>query len=575
MVKLVWIFLITVFLLTYGIKERLFIYRNIFILPIFLFFIWTLITLNRCTNIFAGLYNILVLLLFVTLYISLENLVVRDTILIDIFIKYVVFISIVVSIYGLVQVFGIDFIKWQGVRSALSTLGRRNFAGEYLVMVIPYVYYLLYKEKKWYLYIILLLLISHLVFTFTRASYIAFFISSIVFFILAGKEISLKWRVVFLICILFFAGECFPGIATFEKGTLKSRFLIWNITLKMIKKNPLMGVGPGNFVVMYPYYAIGEEEALKGTSLLVDRAHNDYLEICAELGIPGFILFLYFLYCFFKICSVLYKEGGKERRLLTAGIVSSVVAICINALASFPFGNPTTLLLFWANVSFAGGMYRKDIGNGNITVKKEIPYILLKIYLLIFIAGGFVLSVMGIRASRYIYIARNTYGMVSLKSAEKAVKNNPFSFECPFISAMIATRQGEYEKAYRFILMAKRLYPHSVNVYNNLGLICFQLGRFNEAEESYLYALKLNPSAPRIYSNLGVLYMNTDRYDEAITCFKKSIFLKPDFDLAYFNLGLTYYLKNDYKNAEIYFKKTLDINPEFNDARELLSKLGK
>jgi O-antigen ligase len=67
----------------------------------------------------------------------------------------------------------------------------------------------------------------------------------------------------------------------------------------MIKKNPIMGVGPGNFIITYPYYATGEAEALRGTSLLVDSVHNDYLEVCAEAGIVGFVLFLYLLFLSF------------------------------------------------------------------------------------------------------------------------------------------------------------------------------------------------------------------------------------------------------------------------------------
>ena len=570
--KLVWIFLAVVLLFWIGIKDGLFSYRNTFILPAALLLIWYIITLVRCVNIFEGLHSIFILILFLTLYISLENLVARDSFLIDEFIRDMVIITVLVSVYGLLQVGGIDFIKWEVRNSPLSTLGRRNFAAEYLVMVIPYMYYLLIdKKKQWILYIPLVLSIIHLIFTFTRTSYIAFLISGVVFFVLAGKRVNVKVGVIVLLSFLVFSQPLFSGIKTFERGTVKSRMLIWNISLKMIKENPIMGVGPGNFVIVYPYYAIGEERALRGSSLVVDSVHNDYLEVCAEAGIVGFVLFLYLLFSVFKASFVLYRGSGRKEKLLISGIISSMVAICVNALASFPFKNPSTLLLFWADVSFIGGIYRKRV----VEKKIDVSYSLLKCYLLIFTIAGLILSYMGLQASRYIYLARNTQGETSLQFAEKASMYNPFSFTCTFLTAKIADSLGEYEKAYRYIFLAKRLYPYSDVIYNNLGLIYFKTGRIKEAEESYLYALKLNPSMVSGYNNLGILYIETDRYDEALSCFKKALSIKPDFVVTYFNLGLAYSLKKDYKQARIYLEKALEINPDFTGARRLLSELEK
>ena len=85
--KFIWIFLAVVLLFWIGIKEGLFSYRNTFILPAALLLIWYIITLVRCVNIFEGLHSIFILILFLTLYISLENVVARDNFLIDEFIK--------------------------------------------------------------------------------------------------------------------------------------------------------------------------------------------------------------------------------------------------------------------------------------------------------------------------------------------------------------------------------------------------------------------------------------------------------------------------------------------------------
>ena len=569
--KFIWIFLLTALLFTVGIREKLFNHRNIFILPAGLLLLWSLITLVRCANIFAGLYYTVILLLFITLYISLENYVAEDNTLIDIFIKGTVIVSVIVSVYGLLQLAGIDFIVWGIQKSALSTLGRRNFAAEYLVMVIPYAYYLISQDrKKWFLYIPPLLLILHLAFTFTRASYIAFFVSGLVFLLLTNKKIPINRKMVILLCILLFSRVAFSYTPTFEKGTAQSRLHIWNIAFKMIKKNPVMGVGTGNFITTYPYYAIGEEKALRGVSLLVNKAHNDFLEVCSETGIPGLLLFLFLLVSFFRISFIAYKRSERRDKLLIAGIISSVSGICVNALASFPFHNPATLLLFWANLSFIGGIYRKLKGETEI----KVSYPLLRLYLGLFIIAGLVMGFASIKSSRYLLHANIANDKTALQLAEKSVSYNPFSTETTFFAAKTATKYGDYKTAFKYIKMERKLNPYSDNLYNNLGLVYSHMTYLKEAEESFLYSLKLNPIMPNVHNNLGVLYLNTERYDEAIPCFKNAIALKSNFDLAYFNLGLTYYLKKDYREAEKHIRKLLEINPHFDDAPEFLAEIA-
>lgn len=70
------------------------------------------------------------------------------------------------------------------------------------------------------------------------------------------------------------------------------RIEIWKDSLRSIIKHPLLGVGVGNFPVV-----VGEDlsRAKAGSS-----AHNLYLHIAAELGIPALILALWFLWFLLK-----------------------------------------------------------------------------------------------------------------------------------------------------------------------------------------------------------------------------------------------------------------------------------
>jgi probable O-glycosylation ligase (exosortase A-associated) len=82
-----------------------------------------------------------------------------------------------------------------------------------------------------------------------------------------------------------------------EDSSANARLHTWGIALKMIAANPLQGVGLRNFQTAYPDYdpnpilqrgASGNEEARKRFFV----AHNSYLQLAAESGIPALLIYL-------------------------------------------------------------------------------------------------------------------------------------------------------------------------------------------------------------------------------------------------------------------------------------------
>jgi hypothetical protein len=59
----------------------------------------------------------------------------------------------------------------------------------------------------------------------------------------------------------------------------------WKAGLRMIAAHPLDGVGIGNFKVLMPRYV---DSDVKNDTI----AHNSYLEVAAEMGIPQLLIFL-------------------------------------------------------------------------------------------------------------------------------------------------------------------------------------------------------------------------------------------------------------------------------------------
>lgn len=78
------------------------------------------------------------------------------------------------------------------------------------------------------------------------------------------------------------------SIINFGETSNKERIRIWKLSWESIKKHPLLGVGIGN----YPVVLNQDLELSKAGS----SAHNIYLHVASEMGIPALIFALWFLF---------------------------------------------------------------------------------------------------------------------------------------------------------------------------------------------------------------------------------------------------------------------------------------
>ncbi len=81
-------------------------------------------------------------------------------------------------------------------------------------------------------------------------------------------------------------------------STIAVRLALWQGGLHMLREEPALGHGNGQFRVFYPKYRTAEEIELSshGRRFLASpsTAHNDYLELGIELGLPALLLLAWF-----------------------------------------------------------------------------------------------------------------------------------------------------------------------------------------------------------------------------------------------------------------------------------------
>jgi O-antigen ligase len=135
---------------------------------------------------------------------------------------------------------------------------------------------------------------------------------------------------------------------------VETRTLRWLAALRMLGAHPVLGVGPGGFRSSYAAYG-----HLSELGELTPVTHNMYLEVGAELGLLGLVVFLAILLAAFAAT----REGRRGERLPTDGrstaVAHAALAVQGGLLAvvvtSF-FLSEEYYLTLWGLVSLAAAL---------------------------------------------------------------------------------------------------------------------------------------------------------------------------------------------------------------------------
>ena len=118
--------------------------------------------------------------------------------------------------------------------------------------------------------------------------------------------------------------------------------------MRMISARPLLGWGLGTFADVYPQFRSFY------TSLVVDKAHNDYLQLAAETGLLGIAAAIWFLW------STLRSAWGKTHKWVSdinggvsVAAIIAIVGIMVHSLVDFNLQIPANAALFYAMCTIA------------------------------------------------------------------------------------------------------------------------------------------------------------------------------------------------------------------------------
>jgi O-antigen ligase len=120
----------------------------------------------------------------------------------------------------------------------------------------------------------------------------------------------------------------------------QSRGWIWRDTAAMIRDKWALGVGIGAYQTAHPIYNS------RDGSLLVEQAHNDYLQIMADAGIIGALIALWFIFLVARDILRASRHGSRVMSGTALGAGGGMFALFVHSLFDFNFQIPSNALLF-------------------------------------------------------------------------------------------------------------------------------------------------------------------------------------------------------------------------------------
>jgi len=436
--------------------------------------------------------------------------------------KVLIWGSMPVIIYAIIQGLGADPFSWDsnGASAVLGTMGRSNFLGSYLILVIPLtVVDLMSAERQPAKVLLLAGQIAVLGLTRARAAWLGLMAAAIVFgllwLVVNGRK-DLARRLIFaglLLVIFFVALGLTVGLPSslFDGGSTAARLTIWQAILPLLRSRPLLGFGPDT--IQLPFQNVFPPELVyyQGRHLVVDRAHNIWLDIGVTSGLLGLAAYVFILLRAGRILwGKLHKRSIGHRPIVHIAIIAAL----FGHLTELQFGFETigTAILFW--LLLAAGVSRANPGieqtNAIDNTSRKMQIIRLPVALVL----GLVLIAVAVQP----LLADRAYWL--------GLKSNPYSLEA-LNHFEEATQSWSVEPKYHLAL----------------GQSYWLNGRPLAATAEVETAVEQHPSDAQVWAAAGDLYARwaadePEQRVRALAAYRQAVNLAPNIAAYHTALGL-------------------------------------
>ncbi len=231
-----------------------------------------------------------------------------------------------------------------------STLGNPNLLAGFLVMIMALAAGLGFnaadaRGKLCYFALVAAMGVC-LVLTYSRGAWLSVLAVTATYGVLYSRK---TFWLLLLVPVAIIAGhdvimERLVSIWNPTDTSATLRIALWESTLAMIVDKPLFGIGWGSYWLVYPEY----DFFINNASTTIYHAHNMYLHIAAEIGIPGLAAFLVLMVGHARLAfAVAGSATNRWTGGLMLGVLAAMISLAVNGFTDYVLFNPQVAMVFW------------------------------------------------------------------------------------------------------------------------------------------------------------------------------------------------------------------------------------
>ena len=291
-----------------------------------------------------------------------------------------------------------------------------------------------------------------------------------------------------------------------SSGFSKSiRFLFAGVGLEMFSKNTLHGIGADNFGLEFNKYRVtfsdkSENKPLveQQESLLPERAHNEYLQIAAELGAVGAIIFLCFLSGIVKLgLQEIKRNLTKSSNIITQAAMAGIIAFLTSSLfSSFSFRLAQNGIVFFFLLAILLRNCFVETGRQKV-VKYPVSPLLTKSFAIVFIFICLSLTVFSTLKATSQYFVYQAERQAEFGKAEfyykKATMLDPANGSANYSFGLRLLNEGLYRQSATQLQQAAVKGLNTTVCYSYLISAQFLASDYQAAEQTTAEAVKIFP----------------------------------------------------------------------------------
>ena len=322
----------------------------------FLFFFTVILIFSSLPHWEYSYFSFFDLIKVIILYFLVANLVKTEK-QIKIVLFFMLFLGVITAFFGIYQqTHGLGGILRGGITRAEGFEGNPNYLAMDLVILIPVVLCLFVRSGKILLKTLFLsifiLFLTTIMLTYSRAGALG---SSVVLFLIFWRFFNRRQKIAYFFLAIALMLILLPYIPTAYIERIKSIVNLGEVSIRgridglivgfwMMKDHPFLGVGVGRWGLNYWQKAI----TLPYVQTKFSKwAHNIFIEIGAQLGIPALIFFLFLLLYLFKDLIFSRKIFLEKKELFLSTIAQALEIGLVGFLSCALFAQAVHLKLFW------------------------------------------------------------------------------------------------------------------------------------------------------------------------------------------------------------------------------------